>query len=92
MSQITLTPIKGEKFTKGVAFAKKIGCRFDAGRKVWVRSAEALWDFVDGCRGDLTREVYLRRNGLEMVTSSAGKSPATTWMGQASMDHEDSIF
>jgi hypothetical protein len=103
---ITLTPRK-DRFAAGVAFAKKIGCRFDPQRKVWLRSEEALWQLVDGCRfrsadpaQEETREQYLLKNGLVIAGGEFDREPYTNshpgpaqrWMGQASMDHPDSHF
>lgn len=88
---IYLTPSKAN-FQKGAANAKAMGCKFDAGAKVWTRSEEALWSFVDACkRADQTRESYLRAKGLEIV-EAAPASAATTYRGQASMDAAESIF
>lgn len=89
-TKIALTPRK-EKFQVGVSFAKKLGARFDGDRKAWLRDENALWEFVDACRGGLTREQYLSRNGLE-IASRPVPDPAQNWMGDASMDHPDSHF
>lgn len=83
MSQIALTPSK-TRFQAGVAFAKKIGCRFDAGRKVWTRDEAALWSFVDSCRFqssnpelDESRDRYLLKNGLVVVGGEFDREPHT---------------
>lgn len=103
---IALMPRK-DRFGVGVSFAKQIGCRFDPQRKVWLRSEEALWQFVDSCRfrpadpaQEESRDQYLLKNGLVVAGgqfdrdpyTESRRSPADTWMGQASMDHPDSIF
>jgi hypothetical protein len=76
---ITLTPRK-DRFAAGVAFAKKIGCRFDPQRKT--REQYLLKNGLVIAGGEFDREPY----------TNSHPGPAQRWMGQASMDHPDSHF
>ncbi len=88
---IRLTPSK-KNFRAGVANAKMMGCKFDPAAKVWTRSEEALWSFVDRCkRADQTRESYLQAKCLYLVESTP-VSASQSYQGQASMDAAESHF
>jgi hypothetical protein len=88
MERIQVTPRQGKSFYKGVSAAKTLHGTFNAALKVW----EVRADLVDRFKAaNDTREEYLLKNHL-IPAKSAPAIAATTYRGQASMDHEDSIF
>lgn len=90
MATLAMTPNK-TYFAKGVQTAKRMGMTFDGAAKVWKGDAERIWAFVDAMKmANEERTDYLFRNGLKLVNEQP--SAATTWRGEKSMDHEDSIF
>jgi hypothetical protein len=80
-------------FQRGVASAKKLGGRFDPSGKVWVLPASVSLDGKtlsqmqeDGTLADVLKGWKLK------LASGNGASVANTYRGQASLDHDDSIF
>lgn len=76
--------IKSDNFAYGVKTAKRCGGTFDASSKTWL---------IPGHVNELNAPgVYSWRIVSAAKASPATTSPATTYVGAASMDAEDSIF
>jgi hypothetical protein len=82
--QVTIT---NKDFADTVKFLKKNGCTCDYATKVW----DVPYYFEAKAQREIDGGSLLLVGEAGPVVASR-PSPATTWMGQASMDAEDSIF
>ena len=82
MSTISIRIASKTNFAKAVQYAKKAGGRFDPATKTWAIPSDRCELNAPGAYGWQ----------IVPAAQASRPTPDTTWMGQASMDHEDSIF
>lgn len=78
----TISILKSD-FAGGVKMAKRYGGKYNPTTKTWD---------IPNC--NITGDLDARRANLLgwKIVSTAVTTPATTWMGNSSMDAEDSIY
>jgi len=79
MSNRVRVQITNTNFSYGVKTAKRVGGTFDPNSKTWLIPATA-------------NELNSPGSYSWRIVGAPKADPATTWMGQASMDAADSIF
>lgn len=82
----------GSAFKQALRFVKENGCSYDSRSKTWTGDAKKLNREIERMAEmrNWTPAQYLKWLALEVITVPS--DPATTYVGQASMDAEDSVF